>query len=138
MSQLKRSIVNPPGVSAPIGRYSHLARVQAGELLFLAGQVAIDPAGAVVGRGDVAVQVHQVYENIGAVLKSAGAAFGNVVRFTTYLAGRELVEPFLEARTKIVDGLFPGGDYPPSTLLIVSGLASEELLVEVTTVAALP
>ena len=48
------------------------------------------------------------------------------------------MEPFLEARTKIVDGLFPDGDYPPSTLLIVSGLASEELLVEVTTVAALP
>ena len=91
-----------------------------------------------MGRGDVAVQVHEVYKNIGAVLKSAGASFGNVVQFTTYLARRELVEPFLESRAKIVDGLFPGGDYPPSTLLIVSGLASGELLVVVTTVAALP
>ena len=137
MDQQHRRIVNPSGVSPPLGRYSHLARVRAGELLFLAGQVAVDLEGNVVGEGDVAAQVGQVYENIGRVLKSAGASFGDVVQFTTYLTGRELVDPFLEARTKIVVGLYPDGDFPPSTLLIVSGLFSEQLLLEVTTVAAL-
>ena len=90
-----------------------------------------------VGKGDVAAQVRQIYQNIGDVLKSAGADFGNVVQFTTYLPGRELVEPFLEARTKIVDELYPDGDFPPSTLLIVVGLQSEEMLAEVTAIAAI-
>ena len=138
MSQLQRTMLNPSVVSKPLGRYSQLARVRAGELLILAGQVAVDADGNFIGRGDIAVQVRQVYKNIGSILESAGASFGNVVQFTTYLAGRELVEPFLEARNKIVDGLYPEGDFPPSTLLIIDGLMDEEMLCEVTTIAALP
>ena len=106
-------------------------------MLFVAGQVAVDSLGELVGRGDVAAQVEQVYENIGNVLAGAGASFANVVQFTTYVTGRELLGPFLERRTKIVDGLYPNGDYPPSTLLIVSGLLDEDILVEVSAVAAL-
>ena len=137
MTQYQRLTINPRGVSKPLGRYSQLARVKMGELLFLAGQVAVDADGNMVGKGDVAAQVRQIYQNIGDVLKSAGADFGNVVQFTTYLPGRELVEPFLEARTKIVDELYPDGDFPPSTLLIVVGLQSEEMLAEVTAIAAI-
>jgi enamine deaminase RidA (YjgF/YER057c/UK114 family) len=137
MTRYERSMANPSSVSTPLGRYSQLARVKTGELLFLAGQVAVDADGNMVGKGDVAAQVRQIYKNIGDVLKSAGAGFRNVVQFTTYLPGRELVEPFLEARTEIVDELYPDGDFPPSTLLIVVGLQSEEMLAEVTTIAAI-
>ena len=70
-------------------------------------------------------------------MQSVGASFANVVQFATYLAVRELVEPFLEARTKIVDGHYPEGGFPPSTRLIVAGLQSEEMLAEVPTVAAI-
>ena len=133
-----RTTINPDGVSLPLGRYSHLARVRAGELLFLAGQVGVDAEGKLVGEGDVAAQARQIYRNIGEVLRSAGASFNDVVQFTTYIVGRENVEPFLEARTEIVDELFPEGDFPPSTLLVISGLASEEYLAEVTAIAALP
>jgi enamine deaminase RidA (YjgF/YER057c/UK114 family) len=138
MSGLQRTTVNPAGVSPPLGRYSQLVRVRAGELLFLAGQVGVDSDGKLVGRDDVGLQVEQIYRNIGEVLRSAGASFGNVVQFTTYIVGRENVEPFLEARTGIVDELFPDYDYPPSTLLVIDGLAREEYLAEVTAIAALP
>ena len=138
MTDFQRTMVNPDSVCAPLGRYSQLARVKAGELLILGGQLAADGDGDIVGKGDVVAQVRQVYKNIGNILESAGATFGNVVQFTTYLVGRDLVEPFLEERNKIVDRLYPDDDFPPSTLLIVDGLQTEEMLCEVVAIAALP
>jgi len=115
-----------------------MARVKASELLLLAGQVSVDINGNLVGEGDIAAQTRQVYKNIGNILKSAGASFENVVEFTTYIVGREQVQGYLDARTGIFDELFPGGDYPPNTLLIISGLVREEILLEIATTAALP
>jgi enamine deaminase RidA (YjgF/YER057c/UK114 family) len=106
-------------------------------MLYLAGQVAVDADGNMVGVGDVVAQVRQVYENIGNVLEAAGATFRNVIQFTTYLSDRELIEPFMAERNKIVDELYPDGDFPPSTLLIIDSLMDEEMLLEVTTVAAI-
>ena len=136
MTEIKR--LNPGNVHDPAGLYSHLARVKARELLYLAGQVSVDADGNFVGEGDVGVQVRQIYDNIGAVLESAGASYANVVQFTTYIVGRGNVDRFLEARTEIIDRLFPDSDYPPSTLLIIDGLYSKEALAEVTAIAALP
>ena len=61
-----------------------------------------------------------------------------MVEFTTYLVGRESVPPFLEARAALFSTLFPDGDYPPNTLLVVDGLVREDFLVEIKAVAALP
>ena len=138
MSELKRTVINPGVAHRPVGRYSHIFRVEAGELLFIAGQVALDREGKLVGKADAAAQTRQVFQNIGRLLESAGASFGNVVEFTTYLVGRESIQPFLDARTEVFSEAFPNGDYPPNTLLVISGLVSEDLLVEVSTVAALP
>jgi enamine deaminase RidA (YjgF/YER057c/UK114 family) len=112
--------------------------VKAGELVYIAGQVGVDAGGNLVGKGDVQAQTRQVFENLGQVLASVGASFSNVVEFTTYLVGREAVQPFIAARTELFPTLFPTQDYPPNTLLIVSGLVREEFLVEIKAVAALP
>ena len=138
MTQSRARLSNPGAVHPPVGKYSHLARVEASELLFLAGQVAVDVDGGLVGEGDAAAQTRQVFENIGKVLRSAGATFGDVVALTTYVVGRESVEPYTSARAEVFDEMFPGEQYPPNTLLVISGLAREEYLVEVTAVAALP
>ena len=61
-----------------------------------------------------------------------------MVEFTTYLVGRDSIQPFIDARTELFPGLYPGDDYPPNTLLVISGLVQEELLVEIKAVAALP
>ncbi len=131
-----RALSNPDAVHPPVGRYTHLAEVKAPELLFLAGQVALDTDGNIVGEGDVGVQTRKTYENIGKVLESVGGSFGDIVQLTTYVVGRESVEPYLDARAKLFEELYPDGDYPPNTLLVISGLFSPEMLIEVTAVAA--
>lgn len=138
MTQPKRTIVNTDKAPQPIGAYSQAVRTGPGELLFLAGQVAVDNDGNPVGRGDMVAQTVQVFKNLGGVLDSVGASFSNVVEFTTYVVGRESVQGFIEARTEIFPTIFPNADYPPNTLLVIDGLVREEFLVEVKAVAALP
>ncbi|MCH8205579.1 MAG: RidA family protein [Chloroflexi bacterium] len=138
MTQLKRTIVSTDKAPQPIGAYSQAIRTGPGELLFMAGQVAVDNDGNPVGLGDMVAQTKQVFRNLGGVLEGVGASFSNVVEFTTYVVGRESVRGFIEARTEIFPTIFPDADYPPNTLLIVDGLVREEFLVEVKAVAALP
>ena len=68
-------IANPDALGKPLGQYSQIARVKASELLFIAGQVATDSSGKVVGADDFDAQCRQVFSNIEAALKSglAGA-----------------------------------------------------------------
>jgi 2-iminobutanoate/2-iminopropanoate deaminase len=77
------------GVSTPlapkaIGPYSQAIR--AGSLLFVSGQVPIDPATGQIVHGDIAAQTHRVFQNIGEILKAGGASFDQVVRTTVFLA----------------------------------------------------
>ncbi len=128
-------ILQPDGVHVPTGKYSHAARVDGGKLLIVAGQVPLDIDGNLIGEGNVGTQTPQVFENIEAVLKSAGGSLSDVVEFTYYIVGRENVQGFIEARTSIFDEAYPNGGYPPATLLVVGGLANEMFLLEVSALA---
>ena len=130
--------LNPPSSTPPAGMYSHVARMAAGELAFIAGQVAVDRSGASVGVGDVAAQVNQVFANIGDILKDLGADFEQVVQLTTYLTGADSIPAFMSARSVLFPKLFPGGKYPPNTLLVVNRLVKPEFLIEVEAIARLP
>ena len=128
-------VPQPEGVHRPPGKYSHAARVE-GSLIVVAGQVATDIDGELVGAGDAAAQTRQIFRNLEAVLAGAGSSFADVVEFTYYIVGRENVPGFMEARTAVFDEVYPEGDYPPATLLVVGGLANEDFLVEVSALAA--
>jgi enamine deaminase RidA (YjgF/YER057c/UK114 family) len=130
-------IVNPETLGKPLGQYSHMTRVRAAELLFIAGQVATDKAGKVVGAGDFDAQCVQTFANIEAALKSAGAGWANVVQFTTYLVHSQDIPKFMAYRQRVFPAMFPNGAYPPNTLLIVDRLVLEPLLIEVQPIAAL-
>ena len=130
--------LNPPGAPAPLGLYSNAAIAEPGRLAFIAGQVAVDAEGTIVAPGDVAAQTPVVLDNIGLVLKGLGASFADVLEFTTYIVGTESRESWLAARTEVYGRLFPEGNYPANTLLIIGGLARPELMVEVSAVARLP
>ncbi len=138
MSELRRAIVNTDKAPQPIGAYSQAIRTAPGELLFIAGQVAVGLDGNPVGVGDMTAQTRQVFENLGGILESVGATFSNVVEFTTYVVGRDSVQGYIAGRTEVYPGIFPDGDYPPNTLLVVDGLVREEFLLEIKAVAALP
>jgi enamine deaminase RidA (YjgF/YER057c/UK114 family) len=130
--------VNPPSAPPVQGMYSHVARMAPGELAFIAGQVAIDAKGNIVGVGDLAAQVNQVFENLGKILKDLGADFEQVVQFTTYLTSADSIPTWMSARSALFPKLFPGGMYPPNTLLVIDRLVRPELLLEVEAIARVP
>jgi enamine deaminase RidA (YjgF/YER057c/UK114 family) len=109
-----------------------------GELAFIAGQVAIDAKGNPVGVGDFAAQVPRVFENLGAILKDLGTDFESVVQFTTYLTKAESIPAWFEARSALFPKLFPGGKYPPNTLLIIDRLVKPEFMLEIEAIARVP
>jgi 2-iminobutanoate/2-iminopropanoate deaminase len=79
-----RQAVSTPTAPKAIGPYSQAIR--SGPLLFVSGQVPIDPATGDLVGGDIAAQTHRVFQNIGEILKAAGASFDHVVRTTVFLA----------------------------------------------------
>ncbi len=129
-------IYNPEELGPPMGQYTHVTRVKASEFLFIAGMLSGDAAGNVIGEGDFDMQIAQVYRNIEAPLKSAGASWSSVVQFTTYLVHSQDIPKFMDFRLREFPKMFPDGKYPPNTLLIVDRLVKEPFLVEVQTIAA--
>jgi 2-iminobutanoate/2-iminopropanoate deaminase len=81
---VRRQAVSSPSAPAAIGPYSQAIR--AGSLLFVSGQIPIDPATGALVQGDIAAQTHRVFKNLAAILEAAGASFDHVVRATVYLA----------------------------------------------------
>ena len=130
--------LNPPSSTPPAGMYSHVARMAPGELAFIAGQVAVDRSGSIVGVGDLAAQVNQVFANIGDILRDLGADFEQVVQLTTYLTSADSIPAFMSARASLFPKLYPAGKYPPNTLLVIDRLVKPELLVEVAAIARIP
>ena len=134
----KVTYLNPPNAGAPLGPYSHVARVPAGEQAFIAGQVAARAAATPEGARDFAAQFHEVFESIGLILGDLGTDYNSVAKFTTYLVDGDHIEPFTELRKELFPKLFAGSHYPPNTLLIIDRLVKEEFLIEVEAVARLP
>jgi enamine deaminase RidA (YjgF/YER057c/UK114 family) len=123
-------IHNPPGVAAPAAAYSHVAEVKAGSrMLFLAGQVGIDPQGKL--KQGAGAQAEQVYLNIKTLLEAEGMTLGNIVKVTTYLVDPDDMAAMRAARDKVF-----GDIKPPSTLVVISRLAAPEFKIEVEAVAA--
>jgi enamine deaminase RidA (YjgF/YER057c/UK114 family) len=128
-------IINPDSLGKPLGQYSHMTRVKASEFLFIAGQVGVDASGK--APEDFDAQCTQMFANIEAALKSAGADWGNVVQFYTFLVHSQDIPKFMKYRLREFPKMFPNGAYPPNTLLMIDRLVKEELLIEVQVTAAL-
>ena len=122
-------IYNVDALGKPLGQYSHVTRVKAAETLYIAGMLA---SGA-----DFEAQCAGVFSQIEAALRSAGAGWGNVAQFTTYLVHSQDIPRFMQWRLREFPRMFPDGAYPPNTLLIVDRLVQEQFLIEVQTIAAL-
>jgi enamine deaminase RidA (YjgF/YER057c/UK114 family) len=122
---------NPPNVYTPQAHYSQVAR--AGNTLYISGQLGLDLDGNLVGEGDANAQARRAWRNLAAILSEYGATLRHLVKTTTYIthwAYRPLVA---EAR----DEVFREPPYPPSTLVVVQGLAEPRFLVEIEAIAVL-
>ena len=126
-AQIER--MNPAGLSTPTG-YSHLVTTRGGKTVYIAGQVAFDAKGTLIGKGDLAAQTTQVFENLGTALKAAGATFANVVKTNYYMRDASQVAVVREIRSKYFTG-----ELPASTLVEVPRLANPDFLIEIEVVA---
>lgn len=104
--------------------------VQMGNTVYVSGQVALDPGGQVVGKGDMKAQARQVLENIKAVLAKAGATLDDVVKITSFVTDMSKLGDVLEVRTE-----YFGKEPPASTTVEVKSLAFPDLLIEIEAVA---
>jgi enamine deaminase RidA (YjgF/YER057c/UK114 family) len=114
--------------------YSHGVIVPTGDLVVVAGQTGVRADGSVAGD-DVGSQTKQALENVRAVLEAAGCAMTDVVRFQTFLVSVDEIPAFMKARQDVFPTYFPGGIYPPNTLLVVSALVLPTLRVEIEAMA---
>ena len=121
---------------APASGYSHVVVTKPGKLVFIAGQVANNAKGEVVGKGDLKAQTEQVFANLKTALAAAGASFQDVVKINWYIKDYkpESLPALREVRNKYINTTHP----PASTLLGVAALARDEYLIEVEAVAAVP
>lgn len=113
-----RQAVSTPSAPKAIGPYSQ--GVRAGSLLFVSGQVPIDPATGNLVDGDIAAQTRRVFQNIGEILKAGGASFDHVVRTTVFLAD---MNDF--AAMNAVYGTFFSSPFPARATVQVSRLPKD-------------
>jgi enamine deaminase RidA (YjgF/YER057c/UK114 family) len=127
-------IYNPDSMAKPTAGYSQVAEVTDGKIVYIAGQIALDKSGNLVGKDDFHAQVQQVFENLKSAVEAAGGDFNNVIKLNYYCAAS--VDPaqlpgLREVRDKFVNTANP----PTSTLVFVQRLARPEWLIEVDAVA---
>jgi enamine deaminase RidA (YjgF/YER057c/UK114 family) len=126
---------NPPGLPPTMG-YSHCARLTAGSLVFISGQVARDASGALVGKDDFAAQVEQVFRNLKIAVEAAGGVMTDLIKLNYYCA--DSVDPAqLPVVTEIRDRYVNTRNPPASTFVIVRRLVRPDWQIEIEAVAAI-
>jgi enamine deaminase RidA (YjgF/YER057c/UK114 family) len=129
-------IVNPERLGRPSGYNNGMLAPAGGRVLFIAGQTARDPSGAIIGR-DIVDQWEQALGNLLAVLEAAGGEPGHIGRMNVYVTDRQAyrgnLEPIGEVHRRLM-----GRHYPAMALLEVAGLADDGALVEIEATAVLP
>jgi enamine deaminase RidA (YjgF/YER057c/UK114 family) len=131
---MKRDNINPATLSPP-RNYSHVTVITSARQIHVSGQIAMNTAGEVVGKGDLAAQTEQVYTNLGHALAAAGAKLSDVFKIVTYVVGitPDKVAAVRGARAKFVGD----GPFPASTMVGVTGLVHPDLLIEIEAIAAI-
>jgi enamine deaminase RidA (YjgF/YER057c/UK114 family) len=124
------NFINPQAMHRPTG-YTHVVEVTAGRPIYIAGQVAFDRAGALVGPDDIRAQTRQVFDNLRVALQSVGASFEQVVKLNYYLVDASQLPAVREVRDEYVNTAQP----PASTAVEVRRLVRDDLLIEVEAVA---
>ena len=126
---MAKQIIKTDKAPAPIGPYSQA--VKAGNMLFISGQVAINPATSEIIMSTIAEETEQVMKNLSALLEEAGMQFSNVVKTTIFLSDMQLFTGVNEVYSKYITA-----DFPARETVAVKGLP-KNVNVEISMIAAL-
>lgn len=130
---MSTNFINPDTLRTPRG-YTHVVEVTASRTVYVAGQIALDRDGELVGPDDIRAQTRQVFDNMRAALDAVSATLGDVVKLTYFLRDAAHLPDVREVR----DTYFDATRLPAASAVEVSRLASPGLLIEVEAVAVLP
>jgi enamine deaminase RidA (YjgF/YER057c/UK114 family) len=130
------TFLNPSDLPTPPG-YTQVVAARPGRTLYVAGQVALDQEGKLIGEGDFLAQCRQTFENVRRALAAFGADFSHVVKLTTFVTDVSALVHFRTARDAVL-GPAIGAAPPASTLVQVVRLFRPEFLVEIEAVAVIP
>jgi len=125
---MEKKIINTTSAPAPIGPYNQA--VQFGNMLFISGQIALDPVTGELIQGDVQAEARQVMKNLSAILSAAGMDFSNVLKSSIFL-----MDMGQFAQVNEVYGSYFGDDAPARETIQVAGLP-KGVKVEISMVAA--
>jgi len=135
MSKPSKEFLSPKTLMPPAG-YSHVAKVNRGTVVYLAGQVSSDASGKLIGEGDFEAQAEQVFGNLKLAVEAAGGTMADVVKLNIYLVAE--VEQASVPKLRAIRDRYVNVEKPPaSTLVVVSRLARPGWLIEIEAVAAL-
>jgi enamine deaminase RidA (YjgF/YER057c/UK114 family) len=135
MSRPSKEFLSPDTLMTPTG-FSHIAKVNSGTIVYLAGQVSTDRSGKLVGEGDFEAQVEQVFRNLKTAIEAAGGAMADIVKLNTYLVAE--VDQADVPKMRAIRDRYVNAEKPPaSTLVVVSRLARPGWLIEIEAVAAI-
>jgi enamine deaminase RidA (YjgF/YER057c/UK114 family) len=126
--------VNPPCLERPPG-YSHVVDVRGSRLIFIAGQAAVDVSGTVVGGDNLEAQADQAFHNLSAALETVSCNAAHLVKLTVFVRDISELAYYRRARDRFFNTVSPPAA-PAITLIEVSRLYSEDLLIEIEAVAA--
>jgi enamine deaminase RidA (YjgF/YER057c/UK114 family) len=132
---MEREFIHPEKLANFPKLFTQVVTVQTGDAktVYVSGQVAIDREGNVVGKGDLAAQAEQVFENLALALESAGARPEDVVKLNTYVVNMKPEDGRTVGRAR--RKRFSQQDLPASTMVGVQSLVMPELLLEAEAVA---
>ena len=125
--------INPSSMRAPAEYYAHVTK--AGNMVFVAGQAAVDKDNKMVGVNDITAQTEEVFGQLQECLRAAGTDLSHVVKLNTFLIRPEDNRPVAAVRSKYFS---EAGLLPASTMVIVARLARPEMLIEVECIAVMP
>ena len=132
---MKKTIVNPPSLSPPLG-FSHGIVTEGGRVLFLAGQTGSDASGRIVAPGDLVAQYDQAVANLEEVCKAAGGTLTDIVKLNIFVRDRDDYVAKLKELGRVHRNRF-GAYYPTMALFGVTALFQEDALVELEGIAVI-
>jgi enamine deaminase RidA (YjgF/YER057c/UK114 family) len=135
MGKPSKEFISPKTLIPPAG-YSHIAKVNRGTIVYLAGQVSSDASGKLIGEGNFEAQVEQVFRNLKIAVEAAGGTMADIVKLNIYLVAA--VDQAEVPKLRAIRNRYVNVENPPaSTLVVVSRLAQPGWLIEIEAVAAL-
>jgi enamine deaminase RidA (YjgF/YER057c/UK114 family) len=132
---MTKEFYSPAALPPPVG-YSHIAKVNKGTVIYLAGQVSSDASGKLVGEGDFEAQAEQVFRNLKIAMDAAGGTMADIVKLNIYLVAE--VDQDAVPKLRAIRDRYVNVEKPPaSTLVVVSRLARPGWLIEIEAVATI-